>query len=95
MDPANYSADDYVYGGWETVPAIFLKQATINTYWGDLIKGHIIQWEFNHHKYVDHTWSGVAGFISSFLATSSRVETPDSWFSGYVGEDDHISLTGI
>ena len=47
MSPEKYVADDFAYGGWETVPAIFLKQAIVNGYWGDLVKGHIIHWEFN------------------------------------------------
>ena len=47
MSPEKYDADDFAYGGWETVPAIFLKQAIVNGYWGDLVKGHIIHWEFN------------------------------------------------
>jgi hypothetical protein len=94
MDPGVYDADDFSYAGWEAVPAIFLKQATVNTYWGDLVKGNIIHWEFNQKKASDHTWSGAAGFISSFLATSARADT-ETWFSGFVGEDDLASLTAI
>lgn len=94
MDPGVYDADDFSYAGWEAVPAIFLKQATINTYWGDLVKGNIIHWEFNQKKASDHTWSGAGGFISSFLATSARADT-ETWFSGFVGEDDLASLTSI
>jgi len=46
MDPGKYESDDFSYEGWEAVPAIFLKQATVNPYWGDLVKGHIINYEF-------------------------------------------------
>lgn len=46
MDPGNYESDAHDYTGWEAVPAIFLKQATVNPYWGDLVKGHIINNEF-------------------------------------------------
>jgi len=94
MDPGQYDADDFAYGGWETVPAIFLKQATVNPYWGDLVKGHVIHWEFFQKKATDHTWSGAAGLITSFIATSERADT-ESWFSGFVGDDDIASLRAI
>lgn len=94
MDPGQYDADDFAYGGWETVPAIFLKQATVNPYWGDLVKGHVIHWEFFQKKASDHTWSGAAGLITSFIATSERADT-ECWFSGFVGDDDIASLKSI
>jgi len=94
MDPGQYDADDFAYGGWETVPAIFLKQATVNPYWGDLVKGHVIHWEFFQKKASDHTWSGAAGLITSFIATSERADT-ESWFSGFVVDDDIASLRAI
>lgn len=94
MSPEKYDADDFAYGGWETVPAIFLKQAIVNGYWGDLVKGHIIHWEFNQKKASDHTWSSAAGFISSFIATSARTDQ-EAWFSGFLGDDDLASLKGI
>jgi hypothetical protein len=70
MAPAgpDYSADAYAYAGWEAVPAIFLKQAIVNPYWGNLVKHHIIDWEFNK-KAADKTWEGAAGFISAFIAS--------------------------
>lgn len=94
MSPEKYDADDFAYGGWETVPAIFLKQAIVNPYWGDLVKGHIVHWEFFQKKASDHTWSAAAGFISSFIATSARTDQ-EAWFSGFVGDDDLASLKGI
>ena len=94
MDPGVYDADDFCYEGWEAVPAIFLKQATVNSYWGDLVKGHIIHWEFNQKKANTYTWNGAAGLITSFVATSTRADT-ESWFSGFVGEDDLADLKSI
>jgi hypothetical protein len=94
MDPGQYDADDFAYGGWETVPAIFLKQATVNPYFGDLVKGHVIHWEFFQKKASDHTWSGAAGLITSFIATSARTDQ-EAWFSGFVGDEDIASLNGI
>ena len=92
--PEKYDADDYAYGGWETVPAIFLKQAIVNPYWGDLVKGNIISWEFTPKKHTDSTWNAAAGYISSFIATSARTDQ-EAFFSGYLGDDDLASLKGI
>jgi len=94
VSPGVYDADDFKYEGWESVPAILLKQATVNGYFGDLVKGHIIDWEFNQKKASDHTWSAAAGFITAFVGTSATAET-ETWFSGHVGDDDLAALTAI
>jgi len=38
FNPHNYEDDDHSYEGWEAVPGLFLKLATTNPYWGDMIK---------------------------------------------------------
>jgi len=87
MDPGKYESDDFSYEGWEAVPAIFLKQATVNPYWGDLVKGHIINNEFAQAKATGDDWNGAAGLITAALASATRADA-ETWFSGYVGEDD-------
>jgi len=87
MDPGKYESDDFSYEGWEAVPAIFLKQATVNPYWGDLVKGHIINNEFAQAKAKGDDWNGAAGLITAALASATRADA-ETWFSGYVGEDD-------
>lgn len=87
MDPGVYDSDDYSYEGWEAVPAIFLKQATVNPYFGDLVKGHIINHEFLQAKSKADKWNGAAGLITSALSSAKR-EPTEAWFSGRVGEED-------
>jgi len=94
MDPGVYDSDDFSYEGWEAVPAIFLKQATVNPYWGSLVKGHIINHEFLQAKAKSSQWNGAAGLITSALSTAARANT-ETWFSGLVGEDDLASLKSI
>lgn len=94
MDPGVYDSDDYSYAGWEAVPAIFLKQATVNPYWGDLVKGHIVNHEFFQTKAKEETWNGAAGLITAGLASATRADT-ESWFSGFVGDDDLEGLKSI
>jgi len=95
MDPGVYDSDDYDYSGWAAVPAIFLKQATVNPYWGDLVKGNIINLEFFQAKAKDaYPWLGAAGLITSALASSARTDT-ETWFSGFIGDDDLEGLKSI
>lgn len=37
-NPHKYDDDSADYKGWANVPALFLRQATVNSYWGDLVK---------------------------------------------------------
>lgn len=94
MDPGNYESDAYDYAGWEAVPAIFLKQATVNPYWGDLVKGHIINYEFAQAKAKGDEWNGAAGLITAALASATRADA-ETWFSGYVGDEDLGGLQSI
>ena len=94
MDPGVYSSDAYDYAGWEQVPAIFLKQATVNPYFGDLVKGHIIDHEFLRSKSKAETFNGAAGLITSALSSATRVDT-ETWFSGVVGDEDLGGLQSI
>lgn len=37
-NPHKYDDDSADYKGWANVPGLFLRQATVNSYWGDLVK---------------------------------------------------------
>lgn len=98
---ANYNKDKYDYKGWENIPALFLKMAVINSYWGDLVKAHIINAEFNN-VIVENTslenydeWKGAAGLITSAIHSSPERNRQEIWYSGYVGAQDLESILEI
>jgi hypothetical protein len=45
-DPRKEHKDDESYAGFANVPACFLRNALVNPYFGDLVKSHVINWEF-------------------------------------------------
>lgn len=95
-DPHKYDDDGGSYDGWANVPALFIRQATVNPYWGDLVKAQLVQWEFNQggKEPSGKEWLGAAGLITSALATAAG-EEKEVWLSGHVGADDFESLKGM
>lgn len=93
-DPRTASTDTETYEGFANVPGCFLRNALKNPFFGDLVKAHVINWEFFQAKAKHDTWGGVAGLLTSGLASSARTEA-DAWFSGYVGELDQESFLGM
>jgi len=91
-DPRTKSTDTDAFSSFADVPMCFLRNCIHNPYFGDLVKSHVVNWEFFPKKPSADTWGDVAGLMTSGLASSARTEA-DAWFSGYVGEFDHLSLT--
>lgn len=81
------------------MPALFLKLATTNPYWGDLIKSSILQHEFFQgiRKTIKgKEWIGAAGLITSALATSDqKIKLENIYLSGHLGQDDFESLRAL
>jgi len=91
-----YKDDPADYNGWENLPALFLREMTVNPYFGDLVKGEVVAWEFNHGKSEPKSkvWAPVASLVGAGV-NSGEAEEKEVFFSGYVGEEDHASLLGI
>lgn len=91
-----YKDDPADYKGWENLPALFLREMTVNPYFGDLVKGEVIAWEFNHGKSEPKSkvWAPVASLVGAAV-NSGETEEKEVFFSGYLGEEDHASLVGI
>lgn len=94
VDPRKYEADAYAYEGWAEVPALFLRNAIVNEYWGDLVKAYVVDWEFNPEKAKRGDFDGAAALIEAGLSTAAR-DKAESWFSGHVGEEDFESLKAM
>lgn len=96
MSPHQYEGDETDYSGFANVPALFLAQATVNPYWGDLVKAQVVEWEFNHggKEPKGKEWLGAAGLIASALSSATK-ESKEVWFSGHLGEEDFASLQGM
>jgi hypothetical protein len=93
-DPRTKSTDDATFSSWADVPACYLRNAIKNPYFGDIVKSHVVNWEFYQGKAKQDTWGGVAGLLTSGLVSSARADA-DTWFSGYVGDLDLTSLMGM
>lgn len=91
-----YKDDAADYAGWENLPALFLRNMVVNPYFGDLVKGEVIAWEFNHGKSEPKSkdWAPVASLVGAAV-NSGEAEEKEVFFSGYLGEEDHASLLGI
>ena len=89
VDPRNAHTLDATYEGFAETPALYLRNALVNEYFGDLVKQRIIAIQFLGEKgnKTNEAFAGVAGYLSSGLATSAR-EAKDAWFSGLMGELD-------
>jgi len=96
VDPRNAHVDDGAFVGFAETPALYLRNALVNEYFGDLVKQRIVAIQFlgkdgdKHHKGLE----GCAGYLTSGLATTAK-ESADAWFSGLVGELDQASLNDL
>ena len=93
-DPRTASTDTETYAGFANVPGCFLRNALVNPFFGDLVKSHVVHWEMFGDKASEKTWGGVAGLLTSGIASAARADS-EAWFSGYVGELDQESLMGM
>jgi len=92
-DPRAAHTLDATYEGFANTPALYLRNALVNEFFGDMIKQRIIAIEFMGEKGFDthKELAAAAGFLTSGLATSEKTNA-DAWFSGLVGELDEASL---
>lgn len=93
-DPRTKTTDEVTFSSFADAPACYLRNAVKNPYFGDLVKSHIINWEFFKSKAKQDTFGGVAGLLTSGIVTGTRAEA-ETWFSGFVGELDHASLSAM
>lgn len=93
-DPRTKTTDEVTFSSFADAPACYLRNAVKNPFFGDLVKSHIINWEFFKSKAKHNTWGGVAGLLTSGIVTGTRAEA-ETWFSGFVGELDHASLSAM
>jgi hypothetical protein len=93
-DPRTKTTDEVTFSSFADAPACYLRNAVKNPFFGDLVKSHIINWEFFRSKAKQNTWGGVAGLLTSGIVTGTRAEA-ETWFSGFVGELDHASLSAM
>jgi hypothetical protein len=93
-DPRTKTTDEVTFSSFADAPACYLRNAVKNPFFGDLIKSHVINWEFFRSKASQNTWGGVAGLLTSGIVTGTRAEA-ETWFSGFVGELDHASLSAM
>ena len=88
-DPRGKHTDDQEYAGFAETPALYLRNALVNEYFGDLIKQRIVAIQFLGEKgdATHKELAGAAGFLTSGLATGEKA-VKEAWFSGMVGELD-------
>lgn len=93
-DPRSAHDDSAEYKGLENIPALFLRNALVNEYFGDLVKQEIIRIQFtgkgNNAELVP-----VAGYLTSGLRTGAGRENKEAWFSGCVGDLDAEALSAL
>lgn len=97
LDPRAAHDDAAEYKGFAETPALYLRNALVNEYFGDLIKQRIITIQMMGAKGDDtnKALDGAAGFLTSGLATTAEKPATEAWFSGLVGELDEESLSGL
>lgn len=95
-DPRLAHTDDQEYKGFAETPALYLRCAIVNEYFGDLIKQRIVAIQFLGAKgeSTNADLAGAAGYLTSGLATSEKTAA-DAWFSGMVGELDQAALSEL
>ena len=97
LDPRAAHEDAAEYKGFADTPALYLRNALVNEYFGDLIKQRIVAIQMMGAKGDDtnKALDGAAGFLTSGLATTAEKPATEAWFSGLVGELDEESLSGL
>ena len=95
-DPRLAHTDDQEYKGFAETPALYLRCAIVNEYFGDLIKQRIVAIQFLGAKgeSTNADLAGATGYLTSGLATSEKTAA-DAWFSGMVGELDQAALSEL
>jgi hypothetical protein len=90
-------SDDAEYKGFAETPALYLRNALVNEYFGDLIKQRIVAIQFMGEKGLDTNkeLAGAAGYLTSGLATTAEKPATEAWFSGLVGELDEAAISEL
>lgn len=96
-DPRSAHVDDGAFEGLANTPALYLRNALVNEYFGDLIKQRIVTIQFMKAKGADTNkeLDGAAGFLTSGLATTAEKPIAEAWFSGLVGELDEAAFSEL
>jgi len=96
-DPRSAHVDDGAFEGAANTPALYLRNALVNEYFGDLIKQRIVTIQFMKAKGADTNkeLDGAAGFLTSGLATTAEKPNTEAWFSGLVGELDEAAFSEL
>ena len=96
-DPRSAHVDDGAFEGFANTPALYLRNALVNEYFGDLIKQRIVTIQFMKAKGADTNkeLDGAAGFLTSGLATTAEKPNTEAWFSGLVGELDEAAFSEL
>jgi hypothetical protein len=76
---------------------LYLRNALVNEYFGDLIKQRIVAIQFLGEKGADTNkeLAGAAGYLTSGLATTAEKPATEAWFSGLVGELDEAAYSEL
>ena len=96
-DPRKAHEDAAEYKGFAETPALYLRNALVNEYFGDLIKQRIVAIQFLGEKGLDTNkeLAGAAGYLTSGLATTAEKPATEAWFSGLVGELDEAAFAEL
>jgi len=96
-DPRKGHSDDAEYKGFAETPALYLRNALVNEYFGDLSKQRIVAIQFMGEKGLDTNkeLAGAAGYLTSGLATTAEKPATEAWFSGLVGELDEAAISEL
>ena len=96
-DPRKGHSDEAEYKGFAETPALYLRNALVNEYFGDLIKQRIVAIQFMGEKGLDTNkeLAGAAGYLTSGLATTAEKPATEAWFSGLVGELDEAAYSEL
>ena len=77
---------------------MYLRNALVNEYFGDLIKQRIVSIQFLKEKVgagTNFELDGAAGYLTSGLATTAEKPATEAWFSGLVGELDEAAFSEL
>lgn len=96
-DPRTAHVDDGEFKGFAETPALYLRNALVNEYFGDLIKQRIVTIQFLGEKGAETNkeLDGAAGYLTSGLATTAEKPATAAWFSGLVGELDEAAFAEL
>jgi hypothetical protein len=93
-----YDGDATDYKGFGNLPTLLLALSVKHPFFGDVVKAQLINWEFNYEsdKPSELQFLAAVGLMDAGVELAEAAGTATKvFFSGFAGEDDFASLTGM